>query len=405
MKSAYTKPPYSVTPRMLELVAMISEKLGEVKGAYLHRPPAELRKRNRIKTIHSSLEIEGNTLSVEQITALLDGKRVLAPEKDILEVRNAIKVYDALATFKPFSLTSMLGAHKILMTGLVERAGELRGSTVGIVKGGQVAHIAPPADIVRALLTGLLDYLKSDPDIMLIKSCVFHYEFEFIHPFTDGNGRMGRLWQTVILRQYNPVFEFLPVETLIRKRQREYYDALERSDKSGHSTPFIEFMLEVVADSLEELLGMQNVTLTAADRIELFRREMLGRYAAIGSEVTDASAVTDGGEVADGSVADGSEVSDEGEVSDGRESGSKGESANVGGGSEGRSGSMLGDGTEGRFGSILGVGSGRFSRADYIRHFKTISTATATRDLRAATENGILEKFGDGRSTEYKFRS
>jgi len=317
------KPPYTITPRTLELVASISEKLGEVKSAYLHRPPAELRKRNRIKTIHSSLEIEGNTLTVEQITALLNNKRVLAPMKDIQEVKNAIAAYDELENFKPYSIPSLLAAHKILMAGLVDRPGEFRNSSVGVVKGSDVVHLAPPADIVKALLNDLLQYVKSDPDILLIKSCVFHYEFEFIHPFTDGNGRMGRLWQTVILRQYNPVFEFLPVETLIKKRQQEYYDMFEESNKSGNSTAFVEFMLSVINDSLEELLQSQNVTLTAADRVEIFRDQ---------------------------------------------------------------------------------VGDKKFSRADYIRYFKAISTATATRDLRQATASGVLEKFGDGRLTEYKFQ-
>jgi Fic family protein len=321
-KRQYTKPPYTITPLALRLSVSISEKLGEIKTAYLQRPPAELRKRNRINTIHSSLKIEGNTLTVEQITALLEGKRVLAPQKDIVEVKNAIEVYDQLDRFKPYDISSMLAAHKILMNGLVERAGRLRGASVGILKGSEIAHIAPPADIVRPLLGDLLEYVKSDPDILLVKSCVFHYEFEFIHPFTDGNGRMGRLWQTVLLRQYNPVFEFLPVETLIKKRQQEYYDVLERSDKGGNSTLFLEFMLSIINDSLEELLGSQNVNLTAADRVGLFRCE---------------------------------------------------------------------------------VGDRRFSRSDYIRHFKTISSATATRDLRQATGNGVLEKFGDGRLTEYQY--
>lgn len=316
------KPPYSITSRSLELIASISEKIGEIKSAYLNRPPAQLRKRNRIRTIQSSLEIEGNTLTLEQITALLDNKRVLAPVKEITEVKNAIEVYDKIDQFKPYSLDSLCSAHKILMNGLVDKPGRLRGSSVGIVKGDEVAHVAPPSDMVKPLLTELLKYVKSDPDLLLIKSCVFHYEFEFIHPFTDGNGRMGRLWQTVLLRQYNPVFEFLPIETLIKKRQAEYYDILAHSDREGNSTLFIEFMLSIINDSLEELLQGQNVTLSSGDRIELFRTI---------------------------------------------------------------------------------IENDQFSRADYLRQFKDISTATASRDLSGAVEAEKLHKKGDGRLTVYRY--
>ena len=314
------KPPYSITPRTLELIASICEKIGEVKSTYLSRPPAQLRKRNRIRTIHSSLEIEGNTMTVEQITALLDNKRVLAPAKDIAEVRNAINVYDRLFDFQPYALKSLCSAHNILMQGLVDSPGKLRTSNVGIVKGNQIAHYAPPSELIHSLLADLLNYAESDPDLMLIKSCVFHYEFEFIHPFVDGNGRIGRLWQTVLLSQYNSVFEFLPIETLIKKRQKEYYDVLGSSDKAGNSTSFIEFMLTVINDSLEELLQGQNVTLKSGDRVELFR---------------------------------------------------------------------------------VVVGGARFSRADYLRNFKDISTATASRDLSTAVKDGLLNKIGDGRLTVY----
>lgn len=316
------KPPYEITPLSLALVASVSEKLGEIKSAGLHRPQTELRKRNRIKTIQSSLEIEGNTLSLEQVTALLDNKRVLAPAKDILEVQNAIKVYDSLDNFKPYSIESLCAAHKTLMSGLVEHPGRLRTSAVGIARGKDITHIAPPADMVSPLLNELLKYSKSDKDLLLIKSCVFHYEFEFIHPFIDGNGRMGRLWQTVILRQYNPVFDYVPVESLIKKRQKEYYEVLGKSDNRGNSTLFIEFMLSVINDSLEELLQGQNVNLTTADRIAIFRGH---------------------------------------------------------------------------------IGGKTFSRADYVRHFKNISTATASRDLRQASLSGILNKNGEGRMTIYHF--
>ena len=316
------KPPYTITTTVLNRVASISEKLGEVKAAYLHKAPTELRKRNRIRTIHSSLAVEGNTLTVEQITALIDNKRVLAPQKDILEVRNAIATYDRLAEFKPYSLVSLCRAHKMLMDGLIGQAGKLRTGAVGIVKGEQVAHLAPPAGLVKAQLNDLLHYVKSDKHLMLVKSCVFHYEFEYIHPFLDGNGRMGRLWHTVLLRQYNPVFEYLPIETLIKSRQEEYYRVLEQSDKAGDSTLFVEFMLGIIDDSLEELLQSQNITLLATDRVELFRSQ---------------------------------------------------------------------------------IGKEWFTRADYLRHFKDISPATASRDLARAVESGVLQREGTGRVAKYRF--
>lgn len=268
------KPPYSITDKILELIATISEKLGAINATHLYKPATELRKKNRIKTIQSSLEIEGNTLTIEQITALLENKKVIAPQKDILEVQNVIKVYDQLNTFNPFQLRDLEKAHAILMSGLVENAGRLRTTNVGIVKGSKVEHIAPSGTIVKGLMKDLFDYLKKDKDLVLIKSCVFHYEFEFIHPFIDGNGRMGRLWQTLILMQQYPVFEFLPVESLIKQRQSDYYNKLSESDKKGNSTPFIEFMLEIISASLDGLLQSQSVTLHTEDRIRLFKEKI-----------------------------------------------------------------------------------------------------------------------------------
>ncbi|MEC3908735.1 Fic family protein [Tamlana sp. 2201CG12-4] len=265
------KPPYQVTDNILELVVAISERLGEINATHLYKPPTELRKKNRIKTIQSSLEIEGNTLTEEQITALLNNKRVIAPQKDILEVQNAIKVYEQLRMFNPNKLKDLEKAHAILLHGLIEDAGKLRTKNVGIVKGSKVEHLAPSGDMVKGLMHDLFNYLKTDKDILLIKSCVFHYEFEFIHPFLDGNGRMGRLWQTLILMQQYPVFEFLPVESLIKENQEEYYKVLSMSDKSGHSTPFIEFMLNIILQALGNLLKTQNRTLTTRDRIELYK--------------------------------------------------------------------------------------------------------------------------------------
>jgi Fic family protein len=306
------------------LISSISEQIGEVKSARLTKPPTELRKRNRIKTIQSSLEIEGNTLTFEQITDLINHKRVLAPKKDITEVKNAIKVYSKLEKFDAFQLDSLLQAHKTLMNGLLEHPGQLRSTSVGIVKGEDISHIAPPGGMVYPLMKDLFDYIKTDSDLPLIKSCVFHYEFEFIHPFTDGNGRMGRLWQTMILKEYSPVFEFLPIESLVKERQQDYYNALGMSDKHGSSTSFIEFMLEIIHLALEDLLKTQNFTLRDMDRVAQFQ-------------------------------------------------------------------------------SIIGVNE--FSRQDYLRNNKDISSATASRDLKNAVDKGILNRSGDKRLARYKFNS
>jgi len=265
------KPPYRITRKILQLVASISEKIGEVNSAHLSKPPTELRKKNRIKTIHSSLVIEGNTLTMEQITAILENRRIVGPKKDILEVKNAITVYDYLDKLNPNSFDSFCEAHALLMNGLVESAGRLRSESVGIVKGAEVAHIAPPSEMLKPLMNDLFDYLINDDDLALIKSCVFHYEMEFIHPFVDGNGRMGRLWQTLILKDVYPVFEYLPIEALINERQEQYYDSLGKSDNTGESTIFIEFMLEIVLESLVDLLSIQNVNLTNVDRINLYK--------------------------------------------------------------------------------------------------------------------------------------
>ncbi len=264
------KPPYDITPKILKLITSISEKLGAVNANYLNKQSPQLRKQNRIKTIHSSLQMEGNTLTEQQITALIEKKRVIGPEKDILEVLNAIKLYQNIETFKYFSDKSFLKAHSELMKGLIESAGKYRNQGVGIVKGNKVEHVAPPFENVPFLMKELFDYLKDSEELTLIKSCIFHYEMEFIHPFLDGNGRMGRLWQTLILMSEYPVFEFLPFETSISKTQSAYYNSLSLSDKSGKSTFFIEYMLDVINKSLETLLNYNNRILKDIDRLEYF---------------------------------------------------------------------------------------------------------------------------------------
>jgi Fic family protein len=267
---AIMTPPYDITNLILRLVSEISEKIGEVNANFLNRQSPQLRKQNRIKTIYSSLSIEGNTLSEEQMTALIENKRIIAPQKDVTEVLNAIEVYDNLQNYDPGIEKSFLAAHKILMKGLLKDAGKYRKQSVGIVKGDQVEHVAPPYENVPFLMKDLFIYVKRSDELPLIKSCVFHYEMEVIHPFLDGNGRMGRLWQTLILMNSYPVFEYLPFETLISQTQGEYYSSLSESDKTGKSTLFIEYMLGVINNSLSVLLNYKGRVLTDENRLAYF---------------------------------------------------------------------------------------------------------------------------------------
>jgi len=315
------QPPYTITPEILALVSTISEKIGAVNATYLDKPSAQLRKQNRIKTIHSSLNIEGNTLTESQITALLDNKRVIGPEKDVVEVLNALKVYENINSYNT-SERSFLNSHKILMDGLVPDAGVYRKRGVGIVKGDQIEHLAPPFDNVPFLMKDLFKYLNHSKDINLIKSCVFHYEVEFIHPFSDGNGRMGRLWQTLILMQEYPIFEFLPFENLINIHQENYYRALATSDKAGNSTEFIEYMLRTIDLSLSNLLSTSQKKLTPENRLEYFMERHLDE----------------------------------------------------------------------------------FTRRDYMKAFKNISSATASRDLKKGIEDRVIDKSGDKNKTVYRKR-
>ena len=264
------KPPYEITFEILNLVSLISEKIGEVNARFLIKSNPILRKQNKIKTIHSSLSIEGNSLSESQITAILDNKRVVGPEKDIIEVINALKVYDGINNLDPFAEKDFLKAHKDLMKNLVLKPGNYRKESVGIVKGNAVEHIAPPHQNVSFLMKDLFQYLKNDKELILIKSCVFHYEMEFIHPFIDGNGRMGRLWQTVILMHQYKIFEFLSFETLIAKNQEAYYKVLSLCDKAGNSTQFIVFMLNIIHQSLNEILSESTKKLTEVERLAIF---------------------------------------------------------------------------------------------------------------------------------------
>lgn len=261
---------YEGTSTIINLSTEIGRLLGIVDSTYLRKPETALRKENRIKSIQSSLEIEGNTLSIDQVTTLFNNQRVLGPSKDILEVKNAINVYNQLDQFDPFDLKSYLYAHGLLMKGLVDKSGQFRNKGVGIFKGDQVAHMAPPAWNINHLMEELFQYLCDSEDNLIIKSCVFHYEMEFIHPFMDGNGRMGRLWQTIILMRANPVFEYLTIEEEVRNTQKEYYEKLSIADTQGLSTDFVEYMLGIINQSLTNLISTQRTQLTDRERIQYF---------------------------------------------------------------------------------------------------------------------------------------
>lgn len=317
------KPPYSITSNMLHYCTEIMRAVGQLEGLKLSSSPILSRKR-RIRTIHSSLAIEGNRLSPEQVTAIIENKQVIGPSKDILEVKNAINAYEALPKYKVFTLSSLLNAHKILMTGLTQDAGLLRRSDVGIFEGSKVKHMAPKHVIVPELMDNLFKYMKINDDThLLIKSCIFHYEIEFIHPFTDGNGRIGRLWQSASLMQLNPLFEFLPVESLIHKNQNQYYKALETSDKDGNSNAFIHFMLKTIHQTIQAYL-----------------KDARAPKANFESRIMSAK---------------------------------------------------------------THFNKKAFNRKSYIDYIKTISTATASRDLARAVKDGLLKTEGDKSQATYHF--
>jgi Fic family protein len=314
---------YEGTSKIINLSIEVGKLIGIVDATYLRKPQTNLRRENRIKTIQSSLMIEGNTLSLDQVTAIFENKRVIGPAKDIKEVQNAIEVYSKLRDFDPYNEESYLLAHKILMSGLVDNAGKYRTKGIGIFKGEEIAHMAPPAWNISNLMGNLFSYLKESEDNQIVKSCVFHYEMEFIHPFMDGNGRMGRLWQTLILMQENPVFEYLPIEIEIKKNQEKYYEALSESDKEGLCTKFVEFMLGMIKISLSELIDDQRKSFSDEERLQYFKEQ---------------------------------------------------------------------------------TNLNEFTRKDYLRVFKDISTATATRDLRKGVDLGILKKKGENRLAKYEFK-
>lgn len=248
-----TKPPFEITNSILDEIAEIAELVGRVSAAAGLSANPTLRRTNRIRSIYSSLAIEQNTLSLEQVTAVLNGKRVIAPPKDIAEVKNAYEIYERMDSLDPYSAEDLLSAHAVMTRGLVEESGCFRSKPVGLVdKQGNVLHFGTLPDDVPGLVKELLEWTRDSDFHMLIKSCVFHYELELIHPFADGNGRIGHLWHTLLLTQWKPIFAWLPMESIIHDRQEEYYDAINRSNFEGESTAFIAFMLSAIKAALME---------------------------------------------------------------------------------------------------------------------------------------------------------
>ncbi|MEM9282427.1 MAG: Fic family protein [Verrucomicrobiota bacterium] len=317
------RPPFEISDRVHRLFGRVERLLGRYEGLHSPRPLPRLRRSQRVRTVRDSLAIEGNTLSLDQATTVLEGKRVAAPARDILELRNANAVYEGLSEWNPYSIQDFRRAHRVLMKGLIDSAGRWRFGGVGIAKGDEIAHVAPPADRVNGLMKDLLKFAKDENVPMLVRAAVVHYEIEFIHPFEDGNGRIGRLWHTLLLYRYHPAFEFVPLEPFIRERQKEYYAVLGACDKAGNSTAFVEFGAAIVEEALRRFLEtLRAEPTTPSHRIEIAFGHFGGR---------------------------------------------------------------------------------EFSRKDYSSIFPTLSTSTASRDLRHGVEIGRLSKTGGKALTRYRF--
>ena len=319
-------PPFKLTAKILNLGTKIAELTGFYEGLHLPVPKVELRKENTIKTIHGTVAIEGNTMSPEHVTAILEGKRIIGNEKEIKEIKNAIAAYEQLNRFKVFSIKDLCKAHGILMEGLIPNAGKFRSEAVGILRPHGVSHIAPPFHLVPGHIENLFSFLKEDKETHpLVKACVFHYELEFIHPFSDGNGRIGRLWEHALLREWHPIFELISIEAMVKRNQQDYYAALEESDRKGSCESFIEFNLEIILKAMEQFItDFKADPLKPEDRLRIANQKL---------------------------------------------------------------------------------GDRRFSRKDYIHLFKTISTATASRDLNFGVESQRLIRWGDKRTALYSFKT
>ena len=281
------KYPFQINSNILKLTAEISELVGRMGTLTEVARSPQLRRSNRIKTIYSSLAIEQNTLSLDQVTAVLSGKRVLAPPKDIAEVQNAFEIYDRLDELNPYSIDDLLTAHAVMMRGLRDDAGEFRSRPVGIVDNqGNVLHVGTLPAYVPQLVAELIDWTEHNENPLLIKSCVFHYEFELIHPFSDGNGRIGRLWHTLLLSKWNPLFAWVPVESIIHDRQSDYYNAINASNNAADSTCFMEFMLSAINSALLEITDSNNASLNKKNKSEV-REHLILNYLSEHGEISN----------------------------------------------------------------------------------------------------------------------
>lgn len=318
------QPPFNLTAKINNLVSQISYRLGALDVLSMSIPEPKLRRKNHIRTIKGTLAIEGNTFTEEQITAILEKKRVIGSKKEIVEIKNAIALYENITTFRPHSTSSFLKAHQTLMVQLIERPGKYRSKNVGVLKGSVVKHVVPQPVMVPKLMSQLLDWIELEKELHpIIVSSIVHYEIEFIHPFEDGNGRMGRFWQSLVLYNFNPIFKFIPVESLVEKNQKSYYRVLEACDKQGDSTQFIEFMLSIILESIQEFDSeIDSVKTTSADRLNKAKQHF----------------------------------EDE-----------------------------------------------AFSRKQYMELFKSISSATASRDLKEGSQRKLLNTHGNKNQTKYKF--
>lgn len=246
-------PPFHMTDEITNLISEISEMLGALSVDTHFSPDPVLRRKNRMRTIHSSLAIEQNTLSLDQVTAVIEGKRVFGPPKDIQEVKNAFEAYERMSALDPLSMDDLLTAHRLMMRDLIPDAGCFRSGNVGVFQGDQLVHAGTPAQYVPEVMAQLFSWLRSATVHPLVKGCLFHFEFETIHPFSDGNGRTGRLWHSLILQQWRPILAWLPVESMVREHQEEYYQTLNGGQRQGDGTDFTAFMLRMLRGTLEEI--------------------------------------------------------------------------------------------------------------------------------------------------------
>lgn len=269
-------PPFTITDAIVHLVSEISEKIGVITAWQHMSANPRLRRDSRIRTIHGTLAIENNTLSLAQVTDVINGRRVLGAPEEIREVKNAYQAYEQLLSFDPYSVKDLLKGHAVLMDGLVTEAGRFRSGGVGVFDGSRVVHMAPPAGIVPEHIAKLLQWTQNADTHPLIKSCVFHYEFEFIHPFADGNGRMGRMWNTLLLYRWKPVFAWIPVEAVVRERQSDYYQALRSADQAADATPFVVFLLQAILDTLLSIQKDQQPAPAIAPKLRLLLDKLGG---------------------------------------------------------------------------------------------------------------------------------